>query len=381
MTASRHQVFHQGVHRIVGTHPIVACDGHIYAFRHHLALEALQLAQHLVGDHHGIGAGTLADGQGHRRHLVTHALALLRHGMAEGKGRETVLMSGTFLDVCDVFQVNGPSLRRPDHDIAQFLDVTERRGDPQRHLAVGMDQFAGGQHDIGALQHLGDLIQADAHRRQLLRVDPDIDRLGLAADHLAVADVGDVAQLGQHAFGDLAQGHVADLMRGQRQGHDRHIGDADALDDGLHGAGRQPVHVAHDLVVEGDQAFLLVRPHLELHRDHAHVVQGVAEGVLHALQAGHQSLERLDHLIADLQRAAARPHDDNLRRRHHDLGVVQAGRDGNGEQTPEGQRQHDQCGDLGLDKSAGELTRAVELLIFAGTHALPPLLSFFFSGD
>ena len=146
---------------------------------------------------------------------------------------------------------------------------------------------------------------------------------------------------------------------GQGEGHDRHIVDVDRPHEGLHRPGWDAIHVLHQLVVELDQTVFLVFTHLELHRDQAEVVAGVAEGVIDAGLGVHDRFQRLHHQIAYLAGGGAWLGNDDVGRGHHDLRIVFARSDDQGEQAGERHRQDEQGGELGGEEASGELARDI----------------------
>ncbi len=237
-----------------------------------MTLEPLDLLQHAFRDGDAVGGGFL----GHRDRDGGRAVQVRCLAIGDGvvRGAAVILddlvgAGGLERDPGDVADVDRHAVSGADH---QALHVV---GGFQERAGLELEGGAAGLHvahlafRVGRRDGLGNLTGADGIAREPLGQDLDADLFGAAADNEALASLRHFLQALQHVEGDLTQHCVVQFLGPQRQRHHRHVVDALRLDQRLRYAGRNLVHVGHQLVVELDQRGLHLLADFELHRDHA----------------------------------------------------------------------------------------------------------------
>ena len=135
----------------------------------------------------------------------------------------------------------------------------------------------------------------------------------------------------KYVVGDLAQTPV--VHGGGRQ-RDREYGNVVHVHrfyQRLLRARGHAVKVAHDAIVEFNQGVFFVLSHVELHAHYTHRIHGDAVGMLHAAHALQYGLQGLNDELFDFLGRCPRFGDNDIGRRHHDLGILLARCHSNGE--------------------------------------------------
>ena len=141
----------------------------------------------------------------------------------------------------------------------------------------------------------------DARRLHRRRVDLDGDLALDRARHRDLGDVTDATQfVGDAGVGNLGQLRAGQVVRGQRQRHDREVVRVEALEDRLLHLERQLVADLGDLVADLLQRFGRLLAELELGDDHAEAVQRLRVHLLEPADAGDALLDRIDQVALDL---------------------------------------------------------------------------------
>jgi len=177
-------------------------------------------------------------------------------------------------------------------------------------------------------------------------------------------------------MGDLPQlvGAALGILRPQCQAKDGHVVDALRLHERLQHAeaGRAPVLVRVDRVVEADDGVGAVLPDLELHRHHGCARARHRIDVLHAGDLGKHFLHGRRDEVLDLLRARSGERHDDVGHRDVDLRLFLARRDEHGEQPEQQRGQPEQRRELAVEEQPGDPPAEAELLSHASRPAGRP---------
>jgi len=163
-----------------------------------LSLDALQVRQQLIGDHHGIGAGPFGEGHAHSGHTLPVTAPPRRlHPHA------VLLRARPDYDRGHVAHVNGAVVAGGQQHQPDIGDAGERlaRGDVEHDVVVA--HRSGLKRAIGTAHFFDELLEGDAEQGELFRIRLDADLLRIAARDVGQADIVGLYQLRAHFVGQL----------------------------------------------------------------------------------------------------------------------------------------------------------------------------------
>ena len=201
----------------------------------------------------------------------TSAGAVGAAGLARGVPRVARRRRRAVDDARDVAEVDRLAVVDRDDEVADVLRRLEEAAGVDADRRVAAHEVAGGQRDVGALQHPAHGGDVEAVRAEPRRVEPHLDHAAGSADGRDLAGAGHALQLRLDGVRDALEVERAArrVLRVQRQRDDRHVVDALGLDQRLADAEfrRQPVAVRQDRVVQPDDGVVARHADLVLDRD------------------------------------------------------------------------------------------------------------------
>ncbi len=320
------------------------------------ALQALDLAQHAVGDIDGVRPLALGDGQGHGRPEGAdprHRAGLVGAALVAGAGPEEdilVRLVGAIADAGHVAQPDRLACLHPDHHGFHGLDVLqEGAGLDQDLLTVDVDA-AGGQRLVRLAQCPRQLGQRQPAARHGSAVGHHPHPARQATDQGRLTDLIHLLDRIVDLCRDAPQDAVVIGIAPEGQGQDRHIVDGAYLDQGLAHAGRNAVQVGGDLGVELDHGVGRRVADLETHNHHR--PPGAAGGVevLHAGNLPQQFLQGPGDALFDFCRRRRRHLDEDVNHRHDNLRLLLARQEPDRRGPQQDGGQNDQRRQLRIDE-------------------------------
>ena len=306
------------VRLLVGGLAVVAGDRHLDVGREDLAMHLVEPLDDVLGDDDGVGAGTLGDGERHRGDAL-EAVARLAD-----VGHPVLVGLGDQLHVGDVAEIDRPPVAGGDQQVLDLGNGLQRLAGDQRQLLAVRAHQCGVERAVGSGDLGGKLLEGDAVERELLGVGLDPDLVGLLADDIGEADVGELAHLDLQLAGEAgevgrrpARSRLG--LRRERHHDDGDVVDAAADDERLGNADRDAVEIGADLVVDAEDRGVGAGADDEAGGDHGAVVARLRVDVLDAVDALDDRLERLGHelhRVLGLQPVGA---DVDVDHRHGDL--------------------------------------------------------------
>jgi len=158
----------------------------------------------------------------------------------------------------------------------------------------------------------------------------------------------------QHVHPQSAQRGVVDTVRGQRNGHHGYVIDTLRLDQRHRHAGRDLVEIGLQLVVHLDDRGPQLFADQEAHCHHGTTAFGSRIHVPHTGNLVHDPFQRFGHQAGDLSRRSAGILDEYVDHGHRDLRVFLTRREHQTQQTDRQCGHHQQRGNRGIDKGAGQ---------------------------
>ena len=326
---------------VVGAGAVVAGDRHVETVRQKRALQRLDPRQNGAGDHDGVGALALGDGEADGGGL---APTLANAGIAPGTG---LVLAGRLDDIGDIADIDHFTLRRGKGEHADIRWTGQGAAGRHRHGLTVFAHHARGEGAVGLSDGVHQTAQGNPVQGQLGRIGLDTDLVRPSADDEGQANVVDLGDLGAQLAGDLIEGLVGPLARGAGLGRKReheawNVVDAARLDQRLGDARGNPVEICADLLVDANRGCIRISADLEAGGDHDLVV--VSEGV-DMLDAGHaldDGLQRLADQLHRVGRAKARRGDHDVHHGHTDLRLFFAGYGGQRQKANGNRRQQEQ---------------------------------------
>jgi len=339
--------------------PVVSGHGDVDVRGDEAASERVDLGQGLADDDAGIGALFLGDGN---RHGLVLPGGAPRDAPARARGAEAhedvvARFLGAVPEGRDIPQVDGPAVVRGHDHAGRVVDASQQASRVDEGLAVARGVAAGGQGDVGLAQGVHDLEGRDVVCLEPGRIE---DHPGLAALAPDDGEFGHVlvlldlrAELQGHPPELVARDAGALAPEGERE--DGHVVDGAGLDHRLGDAGRDPVVVGHELVVELDEAVLQALAHVE--PDDGQVEPGFDDGVkvLDALDLPEELLHGTRDPFLHLLRGGAGVGHGDVDHGDNDLGLLLAGGHDDGKEAEQQGCDHDQRGELRTDEGMGDL--------------------------
>ena len=338
---------------VIRSGTVIAADGRDHALGDHAAFQRRDAGDHLVGNIDRIFARLLGDRQGHRRVGLAAGL-FVRPADTRAKPHVLSRLIGTGDHAGDVADENRLAVRHADNQLPDIRCARQKRTGFYQQFAVVGGQRAGRLRGIGQLQHIANVLRANAKRGHTLRIHHHAHHIRRAADGRDFARARDALQFDFCGVRDLCEFKAAARGVGspQRDGNDRHVVDAQRFDDGFAHAqlGRNPVPVRLDGVVQTHQRLGAVLPDLELHRQHRHAGFGHRIDMLDAGDLRQHLFGRRGDQRLDILDRRADKRNEHVGHGHVDLRLFFARRHGDREQAHQRGHQRDQRRQLRVQK-------------------------------
>ena len=225
------QLLDQLLRLVVGGGAVVARFGDLDVVRDDGVAQHLHATHHRVGDVDGVLARLLGDGDGHGRIL---AAVLARHALPDIATRR----QGAVADGGHVLQEDRLAVAHADHQFRDIVGILEERAGFDGDRAIGREQVAHRQAEVGRLQRSAQVGDGHAGAGHAGRIDLDDHSAAGSANRIHLARAGDPFEIGLDAVGNPLQVKGADrgVLAEQRERDDGHVIDALGLDQ--RGSGR-----------------------------------------------------------------------------------------------------------------------------------------------
>ena len=232
-------------------------------------------------------------------------------------------------DVGDVADIDRTAVAGGEEEVADLGRLLQRLAGDEVDLPAAVADGPGEEGAVGALDLGRELLERDAVERQPLGIGLDPDRLGLLADDVGEADVGQLRHLDLELAGEAGEavGVPAFRRRGlgrKRDDDDRDIVDAAADDQRLGDADRDAVEIGAHLLVDAEDRGVRAGADQEARGDHGAVVGGLRIDVLDTVDALDDRLERLGDELHRVLGLEAVGRDVDVDHRHRDLRLLLA---------------------------------------------------------
>ncbi len=193
----------------------------------------------------------------------------------------------------------------------------EGAADPQRDALRARLHDPGGRDRVLGLERLDQRLEVEAVARELAGREIEVDRLGLGADQLRLADIGDLEHLRADGLDVVAQLPMRQTIR--REGVDVSVDVAELVveERPLHALRKLASDVAEPLahLIERRLGLSLLQRVAELHENRGGAGRGVAADEIEAVELLEFLLDPVGDLIEGVLDGRARP------RRLHDHGL------------------------------------------------------------
>ncbi len=364
----QHQQHHEGggesqladqlLRLVVGGFAVVARDRGVDAVGDDGAVQLLDALDDALGDVYRVLTRLLRNRQGHRREFALAGNLLVGRRRAGAQPDIAIGLIGTVLHPRHVGHEYRPALGNPHHQLLDVRAAGQEGAGLHQQLAVVLDQRAGRLGSVADLEGVADVLGGNTVGIHPLRVHDHPHHAVRPAQCFNFARALDPLQLDFGGMGHLPQlvGAAGDILRPQGQADDRHVVDADRLDDRLAHAeiGGDPVAMRLDSVVQAHQGLGAILAHLVLHGQHRHA--GARHGV-DVLDAGNKRqhlLGRRRHQAFHVLGGSAGEGNEHVRHGNVDLRLFLARRHHHGEQAEQEGDERDQRRHLRLQEAFGD---------------------------
>ena len=355
------EVKDQLVGLFVGGFAIVAGHRHADAVGDQPALKVLDLVHHRFGHGDSIGPGALGDGKTDRRGHGPALLPVPRPTPGAG-----LILAGGLGDRGDIAEQHRRAAGRAHGQPGQFLRIAQRLPGADRHGLAAFAHGSRGKGTVGLRYRLDHVTQRHAVNREPGRIGHHPQRRALAAGDEGQPDIVDLGDFAAQLARQLKQRLIAPLTRraglgGQRQHHDRHIGDS--VDGHLRRGNphRNAIGIGLDLFVDPGGRVLRVGADQEPRGDQHPVILGLGIDVLDPVDRLDDGFQWLGDQLDRIGRGQARRRDADIDHRHRNLRFFLA-RNGDGRDQPDHDRgEQEQRGQRRADRGAGDRPRNAEV--------------------
>ena len=217
----------------------------------HVAFKTLDGMKDLFADGHGIGTGTLGNGQGHGRHARKARLGAVKLEDARLGG------VGDKGHICHIADVDGAAVARGHQKVFDFGQVGQSPTGGQANLTPVFPHSPHRETAVRTLDLGGQRLQRQARLRQPFGVGADPDFFGGFTNDIGQADIGkrrdchlNLARNAGQVCGGPAVGGLG--ARGECQHLDRHIVDAATDDQRFRNALWNAVQIGAYLFMDAD---------------------------------------------------------------------------------------------------------------------------------